>query len=142
MPITLDLSNIKDFVAEQDLQANMVKASLASKELDTKECKGAEYTGWRTLPFDYDKDEFERIKAAALKIRRTSQILIVIGIGGSYLGARAAIEFLGSRFYNDFAPLKIYFAGNSICPQELSYVLELCKDKDVCVNVISKSGTI
>ena len=141
MAIRLNLDYTKGFICPQAVEANLKKAATASAALASGSCKGADFIGWRTLPLDYDREEFARIKAAAQRIRETAQVLVVIGIGGSYLGARAAIEFLGSRFYNDFASLKVYFVGNSISPEELSAVLRLCENKDVCVNVISKSGT-
>ena len=101
------------------------------------------HLGWLSLPTDYDKAEFARIQAAAERIRQDTDIFIVIGIGGSYLGARAAIEFLKSPLYN--AKKKdtpdIYFAGNSISGTALKELLELCKGRRVSVNVISKSGT-
>ena len=105
--------------------------------------KGNDFLGWRDLPVDYDKDEFARIKAAAEKIRNNSEILVVIGIGGSYLGARAAIEFVNGNMYNTVGRNgpEIYFAGNSISAPALAGILELCKDKDFSVNIISKSGT-
>ena len=103
---------------------------------------GSDYLGWRDLPRTYDKDEFSRILNAAEKIRNSCDIFVVLGIGGSYLGARAAIEFLYGREFNDFSGTnpKIYFAGNSISSDYLNSVIELCADKDICVNVISKSG--
>ena len=105
--------------------------------------KGNDFTGWIDLPVNYDKEEFARIKAAANRICETSDALIVIGIGGSYLGAKAAIDFLRSPNYNCL-PKKtpdIYFTGNSFSGDDLNEVLEMCKDKRVSVNVISKSGT-
>lgn len=99
--------------------------------------------GWLNLPTDYDKEEFARIKAAAKKIQGNSDVLIVIGIGGSYLGARAAIEFLKSPFYNNLKKdtPDIYYVGNNINPTYLNEVISICKDRDFSVNVISKSGT-
>ena len=103
----------------------------------------ADFLGWLTLPTDYDKEEFARIQAAAKKIQSNSDILIVIGIGGSYLGARAAIEFLQSTFYNNKKKdtPDIYYVGNNINPSYLQEVLAICEGKDISVNVISKSGT-
>ena len=116
---------------------------LRSRQLHLKKGAGSDFLGWLDLPINYDKDEFERIKEAAKKIRSNSDILIVIGIGGSYLGARAAIEFIHSSFYNEKKKdtPNIYFAGNNISSDYLSELIELCKDKDISVNVISKSGT-
>ena len=97
--------------------------------------------GWLTLPTDYDKDEYTQIKTAAQKINQDSDYLVCIGIGGSYLGARAAIEYLGSMQYNDLNDLKVYFVGNNISPDYLNNILKLCEGKRLSVNVISKSGT-
>ena len=107
---------------------------------------GNDFTGWIDLPTEYDKEEFERIKAAANKIKSDSEVLLVIGIGGSYLGARAAIEFLKSSFYNnqsaaDRKAPEIYFAGNNISSTYLADLMDVVKDKDFSINVISKSGT-
>ena len=105
---------------------------------------GSDFLGWVDLPVGYDKEEFSRIKSAAEKIKRSCDVFVVIGIGGSYLGARAAIEFVKSPLYNnlnrDGTP-EIYFAGNSISPSALAELISICKGKDVCINVISKSGT-
>ncbi len=105
--------------------------------------KGSDFLGWLTLPEDYDKVEFETIKCAADKIKKQSQVLIVIGIGGSYLGARAVIELIKSEKYNSLRKdtPDIFFAGNTISSSSLSELIEICKDKDFSVNVISKSGT-
>lgn len=104
---------------------------------------GNDFHGWLTLPEDYDKEEFARIKSAAKKIISDSKILVVIGIGGSYLGARAAIEFVKSKNYNIITKdtPQIFFVGNSISPTEINEIYNLCKDTDFSVNVISKSGT-
>lgn len=104
---------------------------------------GSDFLGWIDLPVNYDKDEFARIKAAAQRIKKDSQALIVIGIGGSYLGARAAIEFVKSPLYNQLPKdtPEIYFAGNSISPTYLNEIITLCEGKDISVNIISKSGT-
>lgn len=104
---------------------------------------GSDFLGWVDLPVNYDKEEFARIKAAAEKIKNLCDVFVVIGIGGSYLGARAAIEFSKSPLYNNLAKdtPDIYFAGNSISSSALSDILRICEGKNVCVNVISKSGT-
>ena len=141
MSIKLETKYLEGFVTEEQTAALLAEAKKANREFDAGNCQGNDFIGWRTLPTTYDKEEFARIKKAAAKIRSDSQVLVVIGIGGSYLGARAAIEFLGSQYYNDFADLKVYFVGNSICPEELTKVMALCEGKDVSVNVISKSGT-
>lgn len=130
------------FISGDDILSVKEEALSAAKALDEKSGAGSEFTGWVTLPEDYDKEEFARIKNAAKKIREQSDVLVVIGIGGSYLGARAAIEFLKGQFYNSFDPsLKILFAGNSISGSYLSDILKLCENKRVSVNIISKSGT-
>ena len=104
---------------------------------------GSDFLGWTTLPEDYDRAEFARIKAAAERIRKSCQVFIAIGIGGSYLGARAVIEFVKSPLYNNLRKdtPDIYFAGNCISASALSELVSLCEGRDVCVNVISKSGT-
>ena len=117
---------------------------LANKMLNEKSGAGNDFLGWVDLPFDYDKEEFARIKAAAKKIQSNSEVLIVIGIGGSYLGGRAALEFINGSNYN----LKkhpglpeIYFVGNSISSDYLSDIIEILGDRDFSINIISKSGT-
>ncbi len=140
--IKLKHSHIKS-VTEAELVKLMPLLASANQKLKTKTGPGAEFTGWLDQPIDYDKEEFARIEKAAEKIRQICDALIVIGIGGSYLGARAVLEFLHSPYYNQRtkdAP-QIYFAGNSFSGRELTDILDLCKDKRVCVNVISKSGT-
>ncbi len=119
----------------------MVKA--AHDTLSAKNGPGSDFLGWADLPVDYDKAEFERIKAAAAKIKSDSKVLIVIGIGGSYLGARAAIAALKSTLYNSLKKdtPEIYFIGNSISPTYLNEVISLVEGRDFSVNIISKSGT-
>lgn len=141
MAVRFNGKYLKGFVADHEFE-NMARAVKQSRQiLKEKTGRGKDFLGWYTLPVDYDKREFERIKKAALKIRSDSDVLVVIGIGGSYLGARAAIEFLGSEFYNDLNSLKIYFVGNNISPDYLNRVIKLCEGKRLSVNVISKSGT-
>ena len=107
-----------------------------------KKDQGSDYLGWVTLPYDYDKEEFSRIKQAAERIRSHSDALIVIGIGGSYLGARAAIEALSHSFHNQMNDnTQIYFAGQNISSTYISHLLEMLEGKDISINVISKSGT-
>ena len=102
---------------------------------------GSDFLGWVSLPDDYDKEEFSRIEAAAERIKGSCDIFVVLGIGGSYLGARAAIEFVKSPLYNNLKKdtPDIYFAGNNISPTALTELLSICEGKEVCVNVISKS---
>ncbi len=143
MSIKLDGKYLKGFVREHELSelAPMVKA--AHDTLAAKNGPGSDFLGWVDLPVDYDKAEFERIKAAAAKIKNDSKVLIVIGIGGSYLGARAAIEALKSTLYNSLKKdtPEIYFIGNSISPTYLNEVISLVDGRDFSVNIISKSGT-
>lgn len=137
-----DYSGVLDFLDENEIKAAADKAYAARKTLTEATGEGSEFTGWVDLPISYDREEFERIKRAAKKIRSDSEALIVIGIGGSYLGARAAIEFLTDSFYNISGEgPKIFFAGNSISPKYLKDLIRAVGDKDFSVNVISKSGT-
>ena len=143
MSISLNTKYLKDFVAPHEMEAAKAQAELAAKTLADKSGLGNDFLGWVDLPTNYDKEEFARIKAAAKKIQSNSDILIVIGIGGSYLGARAAIELLKSPFYNNLKKdtPDIYYVGNNINPTYLNEVLSICEGKDISVNVISKSGT-
>ena len=131
------------FLSEKEINDAAPKGVEALKTLHGKTGAGNDFLGWLTLPTDYDKEEFERIKNAAEYIKKNADILVVIGIGGSYLGARAVIEVLKSPNYNALAKdtPQIYFIGNTISPSMLNELLEICEDKDICVNVISKSGT-
>ena len=139
--ISFDWSN--SALAAHEMSCLEEQIALANKVLTEGTGAGNDFLGWVNLPFDYDKEEFERILKAAEKIKKESEILIVIGIGGSYLGSRAAIEFLQSPFYNQKKKdtPEIYFAGNSISSTYLYELIELVKDRDFSVNVISKSGT-
>lgn len=141
MAVKFNGKYLKGFVAQSEFNNVYSQIELCHDTLHQKTGAGNDFLGWLNLPFDYDKNEFERIKKAAEKIRKDSEILIVIGIGGSYLGARAAIEFLGSQYYNDLNGLKIYFVGNNISPSYLNNILKICEGKQLSVNVISKSGT-
>ncbi len=131
------------FLSEAAINEAAPKGVEALKTLHSKSGAGNDFLGWLSLPTDYDKDEFARIKKAAEYIKKNADILVVIGIGGSYLGARAVIEALKSPNYNALAKdtPQIYFIGNTISPSMLNELLEICEDKDICVNVISKSGT-
>ena len=143
MSVKFNHAFAKQFIAENELKGLETQVAAAHKTVNEKSGLGNDFLGWVTLPTDYDKEEFARIKAAADKIRKDTDILIVIGIGGSYLGARAAIEFLKGPYYNQLrgdAP-EIYFAGNSISGAYLSDMIKLCEGKRVSVNIISKSGT-
>lgn len=131
------------FLSEKEINDAAPKGVEALKTLHGKTGAGNDFLGWLTLPTDYDKEEFVRVKKAAEYIKKNADILVVIGIGGSYLGARAVIEALKSPNYNALAKdtPQIYFIGNTISPSMLNELLEICEDKDICVNVISKSGT-
>mgnify|MGYP000172652631 FL=1 len=144
--ISLDYSNILGYVKESEINYLKTQAELAAKTIEEKSGAGSDFLGWVDLPVNYDKDEFARIKAAAEKIQKQSEVLIVIGIGGSYLGAKATIDFLSSTFYNNLSREKrgtpeIYFAGTNMSPTYLKHLVELVGDRDFSVNVISKSGT-
>ncbi len=131
------------FLSEDKILNNAERGVQALNTLDAKSGAGNDFLGWVTLPSDYDKEEFSRIEKAAEFIKKNCDVLVVIGIGGSYLGARAVIEALKSPNYNALAKdtPQIYFIGNSISPAMLNDVLAVCEGKDICVNVISKSGT-
>ena len=143
MALKLNQSYLSAFVGADEMKGIAVQAETAAKVLHDKTGLGNDFLGWLTLPTDYDKEEFARIKAAAERIKKQAEVLIVIGIGGSYLGARAAIEFLKSPFYNNMKKdtPDIYYVGNNISPTYLNEVLSICEGRDVAVNVISKSGT-
>ena len=143
MAIKLNTNFVKNFVSEHEYEGMAPLISAAHKTLENKSGLGNDFLGWVSLPEDYDKEEFARIKAAAEKIKEKADVLVVIGIGGSYLGARAVIELLKSPFYNNLKKdtPDIYFVGNNINATYLNEVLSICEGRDVCVNVISKSGT-
>ncbi len=143
MSLKFSSAYAKDFIRENDIKGLIGQVADAHKTVNEKNGLGNDFLGWVNLPFDYDKEEFDRIKAAAAKIKQDTDVLIVIGIGGSYLGARAAIEFLKGPYYNtlrDGVP-EIYFAGNSISGSALADLIKICEGKRVSVNIISKSGT-
>jgi len=132
-----------DLISEQAILEMEEIAEKAFHEVALKTGQGSDFLGWVNLPVDYDKEEFERIKATAAKIRKNCDIFVVLGIGGSYLGARAAIEFVSSPQHNLIKKdgPAIYFAGNNISTSALKELLSICEGKDICINVISKSGT-
>ncbi|MBR2108760.1 MAG: glucose-6-phosphate isomerase [Ruminococcus sp.] len=134
---------LKGFVSEDEFKGIESQVKAAHKALHDGSGLGNDFIGWVDLPTNYDKEEFARIKKAAAKIKNDTDVFVVIGIGGSYLGARAAIEFLTSPNYNALAKdtPQIYFTGNSISSDALSDIIELCEGKDVSINMISKSGT-
>ena len=141
-PLTLNEKFTKKFVSSNEFEALKPFVSVADKLITNKTGLGNDFLGWVNLPSSYDKNEFERVKATAQKIRQDSDVLVVIGIGGSYLGSRAVIEFCEPVFgtKNDTTP-EIYFLGNNLSPSHMVEVLNRCKGKRVSVNVISKSGT-
>jgi len=143
MSLKLNTKYLDAFVNKDELSGIKPQVETAAKTLHDKSGLGNDFLGWLNLPTDYDKNEFSRIKAAAKKICSNSDILIVIGIGGSYLGARAAIELLKSPLYNNLKKNTpdIYYVGNSINPNYLNEIISICDGKDFSVNVISKSGT-
>lgn len=144
--LSFDYSNALNFFKEEEIALMEGQSRAAIETLENRCGAGNDFLGWLDLPVDYDKVEFDRIKKAAEKIKNDSEVLIVIGIGGSYLGARAAIEFLSHSFYNNLnknmrKTPEIYFAGQNISGKYLSELLEVIGDRDYSVNVISKSGT-
>ena len=141
MSVKFNAKYLNGFVSQAEFDNVYSQVELCHNTLHAKSGAGNDFLGWLDLPFSYDKEEFARIKKAAEKIRNDSDVLLVIGIGGSYLGARAAIEYLGSMQYNDLNDLKVYFVGNNISPDYLNNILKLCEGKRLSVNVISKSGT-
>ena len=143
MALKLNSNYAAPFLRENDVKGLTEQVATAHNQLKNGTGLGNDFIGWVNLPFNYDKEEFSRIKAAAEKIKNDTDVLIVIGIGGSYLGARAAIEFLKGPYYNSLknGVPEIYFAGNSISGSALSDILKLCEGKRVSLNIISKSGT-
>lgn len=144
--INLDYSKVFKFIDENEVQSIKVEVEKAARVLEEKSGKGNDFLGWLDLPINYDKEEFTRIKKAAEKIKSDSEVLIVVGIGGSYLGARAVIEALSHSFYNSLSKSnrktpEIYFAGQNISGRYLKHLIEIIGDRDFSVNVISKSGT-
>ncbi len=143
MSIQLNSHYLESFIRPHEYEQIAPQIRQADEILRQKSGAGNKFLGWVDLPKNYDKEEFARIEKAAEKIQKTCQVLVVIGIGGSYLGARAVIEFLRSPNYNLLKKdtPNIYFAGNSISADALNDLLSLCDGKEICVNVISKSGT-
>lgn len=143
MSIKLNERYVEGFVTADEIAAMQSEVDAAAEQLHNGTGAGSDFLGWLTLPTDYDKEEFSRIQAAAERIRKDSEVLLVIGIGGSYLGARAAIEFVKSPNYNVMCKdsPEIYFTGNSISSTALNELVEIIGDRDFSVNVISKSGT-
>ena len=143
MPLTLYDNYLKSFISDEEIRGMQAEVTAAHELLHSGKGPGNDFIGWVDLPENYNKEEFARIKVAADKIKKNSEVLVVIGIGGSYLGARAAIEFCKSQNYNLLCKdtPQIFFAGNTISSTTLNEVMDLVKDRDFSVNVISKSGT-
>ena len=144
--VTFDYSKTAGFISAEEVKNMKAGVECAKEVLTSRTGAGNDFLGWIDLPVDYDKDEFARIKKAAAKIQSDSDVLLVIGIGGSYLGARAAIEFLTHSFYNvlDKGTRKtpqIFFVGNSISSKYIKDLQDVVRDKDFSINIISKSGT-
>ena len=144
--VTFDYSKAMQFIGENEITSIKAIAETAKNILVEKRGAGNDFLGWIDLPVNYDKEEFARIQKAADKIKNDSDVLVVIGIGGSYLGARAAIEFLRHSFYNNLPKEvrktpEIYYCGNSISSTYLQHLIDVIGDRDFSVNIISKSGT-
>ncbi|MFL1695695.1 glucose-6-phosphate isomerase [Weissella kandleri] len=144
--LSFDTSKLSSFVNEGELEMMQPMVNMADSLLREGTGAGSDYTDWINLPTEYDRDEFARIQAAAKKIANDSKVLVVIGIGGSYLGARAAVDFLNDYFNSAYSDVdrtapQIIFAGNNISGQYLNSIIKLIGDRDFSVNVISKSGT-
>ena len=144
--VRFDYSKTASFIREDEVNIMKKLVGDARDVLVSKTGAGNDFLGWIDLPVDYDKEEFERIKKSAEKIKQDSDVLLVIGIGGSYLGARAAIEFLQHNFYNilpkDMRKTpEIYFVGNNLSSSYISNLIDIIGDRDFSINMISKSGT-
>ncbi len=144
MGMELKMTGLTQFVRDGEVEKMGPMMKTAEELIQSKNGPGNDFLGWVNLPVDYDKEEFARIKAAAKKIQESSDVLVVIGIGGSYLGARAAIEFVRGQMYNSIRPEgipEVYFVGNNISSSYVNDVIQIIGDRDFSVNVISKSGT-
>lgn len=139
--VTFNYRRALSFFSQEEIDNMQPQIEAVDKVLMNKTGAGNDFLGWIDLPVDYDKEEFARIKAAAEKIRNDSDVLLVVGIGGSYLGAKAACDFLGGPFYNMNQKPQIIFCGNNISPNYLNDILKAIEGKDISVNIISKSGT-
>lgn len=144
--LSFDYSAAQPYVLPHEINQMAAATEAAANLLESREGPGNEFLGWLDLPTRYDRSEFERIKQAAQRIQEQSEVLVVIGIGGSYLGAKAALEMLSHSFYNNLPKEQrkypqIFFAGTNISPVYLTHLLEVIGDRDFSVNVISKSGT-
>ena len=143
MNISFDRSYVDPFVDKDSLRSSENKKIAAFNHVKKGDAPGAQYLGWTTLPMHWDGEELMKIKSTALEIQKKCDVFLVIGVGGSYLGSRAAIDFCKTAFYNSLASdtPKIYFLGNNLSADYVNNVLSLCEGHDVCINVISKSGS-
>ncbi|MHD0444697.1 hypothetical protein ACY2EV_29455, partial [Klebsiella pneumoniae] len=137
--ISLDYRYTQGIIGDEEIEQMMVYAEMAETILEEGDGAGNDFLGWKNLPASYDREEFERIKKAAQKIQSNSDYLVTIGIGGSYLGAKAVIEALQNPYGEP--KTKVLFSGNSISGTDLAQLVEFLKDKQWSINVISKSGT-
>lgn len=144
--VSFNYSNVIPHIEEREIEELQEKINLYHDFLNSGMGKGGEYVGWVRLPMDYDKEEFQRIKIVTEKIKKNSEILLVVGIGGSYLGSRAAIEMLNHSFYNELSKEKrnspkVYFVGYNMSSQHFNDLISIIGNQDVSINIISKSGT-
>ena len=143
MSVALNTKHLSSFISEEEYAAIYPQVEAAHKQLEAKNGPGSDFLGWMTLPRDYDKEEFARIKAAAAKIREDSDVLVVAGIGGSYLGARAVVEAVKGMYHNELDNgLKIYFCGNTISPTALNDIIKLTKGKCGLCSTVCSAGAI
>ena len=139
MAMELKMTGLTSFMNEDELKYMNPLVQTCNKMLLEKSAQGNDFLGWVNLPVDYDKEEFARIQEAAKKIQKTCDVLVVIGIGGPYLGARAAIEFCLGQMYNSVRPEgipEVYFLGNNISSGALNDIIKIIGDRDFCINVI------
>ena len=142
MSVKYNGKHLAKFIRPEEYDTIFPQVKLAHQQLESRSGAGNDFLGWLDLPVNYDKEEFARIKEAAKKIREDSDVLLVAGIGGSYLGARAVVEAVKGLYHNDTeGGLKIYFCGNTISPTYLNDIIKVTKGKRFSINVISKSGT-
>ena len=142
MSVKYNVKHLAKFIRPEEYDTIFPQVELAHQQLESRSGAGNDFLGWLDLPVNYDKEEFARIKEAAKKIREDSDVLLVAGIGGSYLGARAVVEAVKGLYHNDTEDgLKIYFCGNTISPTYLNDIIKVTKGKRFSINVISKSGT-
>ena len=142
MSVKYNGKHLAKFIRPEEYDAIFPQVELAHQQLENRSGAGNDFLGWLDLPVNYDKEEFARIKEAAAKIRQDSDVLLVAGIGGSYLGARAVVEAVKGQFHNETDDgLKIYFCGNTISPTALNDIIKMTRGKRFSINVISKSGT-